>query len=70
MYSIFFFLTFKLIFFKILIINYRENNGVESLGLNFMLNIKDHTGNLKTIELKPNGKNIPVTDSNKNEYIK
>ena len=52
------------------IIYYRENNGAENLGLNFTLNIKDSLGNYKTIELKPNGKNINVTDSNKNEYIK
>ncbi len=50
--------------------NYRENKGVEKLHLNFTLNTEDCFGNHKTIELKPNGANINVTDSNKNEYIK
>ena len=32
--------------------------------------MKDCFGNKKTIELKPNGEYIDVTDSNKVEYIK
>jgi len=51
-------------------INYRENDGAENLFLNFTLNIEDCFGNHKTVELKPNGANINVTDSNKYEYIK
>jgi len=51
-------------------INHRENEGAENLCLNFTLNIIDCFGNHKTIELKPNGAIIDVTDSNKNEYIK
>jgi len=33
------------------------------------MDMEDCFGNRKTIELKPNGVNIDVTDSNKNEYI-
>jgi len=33
------------------------------------MNTKDCFGNHKTVELKPNGANINVTDSNKFEYI-
>ena len=58
------------IFIVISIINHRENDSAESLGLNFTLNTEDSFGKHKTIELKPNGANIDVTDSNKNEYIK
>jgi len=50
-------------------INYREHNGAENLGLDFTLNMEDCFGNHKIIELKPNGASIDVTDSNKNEYI-
>jgi len=57
-------------YYEIFIINYRENNDVENLYLNFTLNVEDCFGNHKTIELKTNGANIDVTDSNKNEYIK
>ena len=53
----------------IIIIYFRENEGAENYGLNFTLSIKDSTGNHKTIELKPNGEDIDVTDLNKNEYI-
>jgi len=34
------------------------------------MDIEDSFGNHKTIELKRNGSNIDVTDSNKDEYIK
>jgi len=47
----------------------KNNNGVESLYLNFTIDIDDCFGHHKTIELKPNGANINVTDYNKNEYI-
>jgi len=47
----------------------RYNDGAELLYLNFTLDIEDSFGNHKTIELKPDGTNIDVTDSNKNEYI-
>ena len=55
---------------KIFITDYRENDRTENLGLDFTLNIKDCFGNHTTIELKPNGANIEVNDSNKYEYIK
>jgi len=47
----------------------KDSDGVEYLYLNFIMDIEDCFGNRKTIELKPNGANIDVTDSNKNEYI-
>jgi len=46
-----------------------EHNGAENLCLNFTLDMEDCFGNHKTIELKPDGENINVTDSNKYEYI-
>jgi len=48
---------------------FRNNERVEDLCLTFLMDIKDSNGNHKTIELKPNGANIDVTNSNKNEYI-
>ncbi|KAF9934938.1 hypothetical protein BGZ67_003626 [Mortierella alpina] len=30
----------------------------------------DDFGNMKTVDLKPNGRNIPVTEENKHEYVK
>jgi len=33
------------------------------------LDVEDGFGNRQTIELKPNGANIDVTDFNKKEYI-
>ncbi|ORX86582.1 HECT-domain-containing protein [Anaeromyces robustus] len=47
----------------------KNNNGAENLCLTFALDTKDCFGNQKSIELKPNGANIEVTDSNKKEYI-
>jgi len=47
----------------------RDNHGAEDLYLTFSMDTVDCFGNHKTIELKPNGANIDVTDSNKNEYI-
>jgi len=47
----------------------KNYNGVEYLYLTFSMNIEDCFGNKNTIELKPNGANINVTDYNKNEYI-
>ena len=49
--------------------NFRNNDGAELLYLYFAMDIEDYYGHHKTIELKPNGANINVTDSNKNEYI-
>ncbi|OUM62793.1 hypothetical protein PIROE2DRAFT_43925 [Piromyces sp. E2] len=46
-----------------------KNNSVQGLCLTFETDIKDSNGYQKYIELKPNGANIDVTDSNKNEYI-
>jgi len=48
---------------------FRNNDRVNDLNLTFSLDIKDCFGSYKSIELKPNGANINVTDSNKNEYI-
>ncbi|KAL6632416.1 hypothetical protein U3516DRAFT_656021 [Neocallimastix sp. 'constans'] len=48
----------------------KENNGVEDLFLTFEIENEDSFGNKEKIELKPNGSEIPVTDENKEEYIK
>jgi len=47
----------------------KENEGVEELFLTFACDTEDSFGNKENIELKPNGANIDVTDSNKDEYI-
>jgi len=47
----------------------KNNEGVENLCLNFVINEENCFGESKEIELKPNGANVDVTDSNKNEYI-
>ena len=48
---------------------HRENN-LENLGLEFYF-AKDYEvqGDVKTFELKPGGKDILVTEENKDEYI-
>jgi len=48
---------------------FRDNDGAEYLYLNFSVDTEDSFGNPKTVELKPNGESIDVTDANKNEYI-
>jgi len=48
---------------------FRDYEGVEDLYLTFSRDIEDCFGHHQTIELKPNGANIDVTDENKNEYI-
>ncbi|KAJ0407736.1 hypothetical protein P43SY_009073 [Pythium insidiosum] len=47
----------------------RENNGVESLALDFTVTVDQYTDKSKIVELVPNGAQIPVTDENKKEYI-
>ncbi|OUM60100.1 hypothetical protein PIROE2DRAFT_14226 [Piromyces sp. E2] len=47
----------------------KENDGVENLCLTFEIEEKDCFGNHRKTELKPNGANIDVTDTNKKEYI-
>jgi len=47
----------------------KENEGAEYLYLTFQMEIEDCFGHHSTIELKPNGANIDVTDENKHEYI-
>eukprot|EP00833_Pecoramyces_ruminatium_P007735 jgi/Orpsp1_1/1181767/evm.model.c7180000078511.1 len=47
----------------------RNNDGVEQYGLTFSIGVNDCFNDKKTVELKENGSNIDVTDSNKNEYI-
>jgi len=49
---------------------FRNVHEVENLNLTFSKDVKDCFGNRKTIELKPDGAKINVTDSNKDEYIK
>jgi len=48
---------------------FRDNNCAEYLYLTFSMDVEDCFGEKKTIDLKPNGANIDVTESNKNEYI-
>ncbi|GLD96355.1 hypothetical protein PINS_up005038 [Pythium insidiosum] len=47
----------------------RENNGVESLALDFTVTVDQYTDKSKIVELVPNGAQIAVTDENKKEYI-
>jgi len=47
----------------------KENDGAKKLYLTFQMEINDCFGHHKTIELKPNGANLDVDDSNKHEYI-
>ena len=43
-------------------------NDISSLGLNFSIDV-DNFGETKTVDLISNGRNIPVTESNKKQYI-
>ncbi|KAF1784287.1 S-adenosyl-L-methionine-dependent methyltransferase [Phytophthora cactorum] len=47
----------------------RDNTGVESLALDFTVNVDQMSDKAKVADLVPNGSNIPVTDENKMEYI-
>ena len=47
----------------------KENNGVEALTLDFSITNRKLCGDIEIIDLKPNGRNIDVTDENKQEYI-
>lgn len=59
-----------------LLIIERESNKcrehpIEELGLEMTFSTDDNIfGEIKTIDLKPNGRNIDVTDENKEEYVK
>jgi len=46
-----------------------ENEVTEDMGFCFAKDEEDCFGVKQTIELKPNGANIPVTDENKQEYV-
>lgn len=50
------------------ILNYSENNLEDTLGLCFEVEVENF-GELHAIELKENGKNIFINQSNKNEYV-
>ncbi|KAI8362820.1 hypothetical protein BD560DRAFT_448756 [Blakeslea trispora] len=45
-----------------------ENDITDIIDLTFSVEVDDF-GTNKTIDLKPNGRNIPVTESNKHEYV-
>ncbi|CAI5730179.1 unnamed protein product [Hyaloperonospora brassicae] len=47
----------------------RENTGVESLALDFTVNVDQMSDKTKVVDLVPNGSTIPVTEENKMEYI-
>ncbi|KAG6598073.1 NEDD4 E3 ubiquitin-protein ligase WWP1 [Phytophthora cinnamomi] len=45
-----------------------ENDNVDALGLDFVVTVKDG-GRYRDVELVPGGNTIPVTDSNKRDYV-
>ncbi|KAG6621933.1 HECT E3 ubiquitin ligase [Phytophthora cinnamomi] len=47
----------------------RDNDGAEALELDFTIQRQTSDGTVVTDELKPGGKDIPVTDANKEEYL-
>lgn len=47
----------------------KENEGVEALCLDFSVTNRKLNGTVETIDLKPDGREIAVTDENKFEYI-
>ncbi|RLN88158.1 hypothetical protein BBJ28_00009067 [Nothophytophthora sp. Chile5] len=47
----------------------RENDGAEDLSLDFTVQHQREDGTIVTVELKPGGKDLPVTDANKEEYL-
>ncbi|KAI9905769.1 hypothetical protein PsorP6_014199 [Peronosclerospora sorghi] len=47
----------------------QENTSVESLALDFTVNVGQTPGKIKVVDLKPGGSNIPVTEENKMDYI-
>ncbi|KAG1708831.1 hypothetical protein DVH05_022452 [Phytophthora capsici] len=47
----------------------RDNTGVESLALDFTVNVDQMSDKTKVVDLVPNGSNIPVTEENKMEYV-
>ncbi|DBA05159.1 TPA: hypothetical protein N0F65_005009 [Lagenidium giganteum] len=47
----------------------KENDGVDALALDFSVTNRKLDGEVETIDLKENGRNIEVTDENKHEYI-
>eukprot|EP00731_Ephydatia_muelleri_P035974 Em0186g5a len=49
-------------------LKYILDNDPEPLCLNFSVN-KEVLGEVQEVELKPNGKDVPVTEANKNEYV-
>lgn len=46
-----------------------ENDITDIIDLTFSVETDDF-GNMKTVDLKPNGRDIPVTEENKQEYVK
>ncbi|EGZ25311.1 hypothetical protein PHYSODRAFT_480872 [Phytophthora sojae] len=47
----------------------RDNDGAEALALDFTIQRQKSDGTVVTDELKPGGKDISVTDANKEEYL-
>lgn len=48
-----------------------RENPIEDLGMELTFSTDDNAfGDFRTIDLKPNGQNIEVTDENKEEYVK
>jgi hypothetical protein len=59
----------SLIHINLLIIFFRKENIADVLELTFAIN-EERFGEVVEIELKENGRNIPVTEENKHEYVK
>ena len=58
------------VIFDVFLTAYSETPMEES-GLDMTFSTDDNIfGEVKTIDLKPNGQNIEVTDENKEEYVK
>lgn len=51
-------------------LTYIQDNPIEDLGMEMTFSTDDNIfGEIKTIDLKPDGQNVEVTDENKGEYI-
>lgn len=61
----------KGLFRKNMLLTQRRDNPIEDLGMELTFSTDDNRfGALTTIDLKPGGRDIEVTDQNKEEYVK
>jgi E3 ubiquitin-protein ligase NEDD4 len=61
-------LVWMLYFLSFTLLTYSENDIEEALDLTFSTE-DDRFGEVVTVDLKPDGQNIPVTNENKKEYV-